>query len=177
MSKPSSLSRNITILVLFLAAIGILFAVVQSTKKEPTVLEVGQAAPEFQLNTLDGKSVKLSDYKGKVVLLNVWASWCEPCRQEMPDIQKAYETYKDQGLVVLGANLRENNVSVQGFVENMGLTFPILMDKDGNLATQTYKVKPIPTSFFIDKNGVLRQKAEMPMPYSFIEENVKALLD
>ncbi|PWK14431.1 thiol-disulfide oxidoreductase ResA [Tumebacillus permanentifrigoris] len=177
MSNRSSLSRNITILVLFLAAIGMMFAVVQSTKKEPTVLEIGQAAPDFQLQTLDGKPVKLSDYKGKVVLLNFWASWCEPCRQEMPDIEKAYQAYKDQGVVVLGSNLRENNVSVKGFVDNMGLTFPIVMDKDGNLATQTYKVKPIPTSFFIDKAGILRQKAEMPMSYSFIEQNVKALLD
>lgn len=177
MFTRSSLSRNITILVLLLAAIGILYSVFTFTKKEPTVLGVGELAPDFQLETVDGKQVKLSDYKGKVVLLNFWASWCEPCRQEMPDVEKAYETYKDQGLVVLGANLRENNVSVQGFADNLGLTFPILMDKDGNVATQLYKVKPIPTTYFIDKDGYLRQKAEMPMTYSFIEDNLKPLLD
>ncbi|KEO84370.1 redoxin domain-containing protein [Tumebacillus flagellatus] len=176
MSTRSNLSRNITILVLLLAAIGIMYSVFTFTKKDPTVLEVGQAAPDFQLETLDGKTVKLSDYRGKVVLLNFWASWCEPCRQEMPDIEKAYETYKDQGLVVLGANLQENNVSIQGFTDTMGLTFPILMDKDGKLAVQTYKVKPIPTSFYIDKDGILRVKAEQPMTLSFIEDNVKPLL-
>ncbi|MBL0387639.1 redoxin domain-containing protein [Tumebacillus sp. ITR2] len=176
MSTRSNLSRNITILVLLVAAIGIMYSVFAFTKKEPTVLEVGQAAPDFQLETLDGHKVQLSDYKGKVVLLNFWASWCEPCRQEMPDIEKAYETYKDQGLVVLGANLQENNVSIKGFADNMGMTFPILMDKDGKLAVQTYKVKPIPTSFFIDQNGILQAKAEAPMTLPFIEDNVKPLL-
>jgi cytochrome c biogenesis protein CcmG/thiol:disulfide interchange protein DsbE len=176
MSKGTNLSRVITIVILLIASIGILFAVVNFNKQEVVVLEPGKAAPDFTLQTLDGKTVTLSDLKGKVVVVNFWASWCEPCRQEMPAIEKAYETYKDQGLVVLGVNLRENNVSVKGFVDMHKLTFPILMDKDNSVAVDTYKVKPIPTTFFIDRQGILQLKMEQPMTYQFLENNLEPLL-
>jgi cytochrome c biogenesis protein CcmG, thiol:disulfide interchange protein DsbE len=176
MSKGTNLSRVITMVILLIASIGILFAVVNFNKKEVVVLESGKAAPDFTLQTVDGQNVKLSDLKGKVVVVNFWATWCEPCRQEMPAIEKAYEHYKDQGLVVLGVNLKENNVSVKGFAENYHLTFPIVMDKDGSVAVDTYKVKPIPTSFFIDRQGILRQKVEQPMTELFLQNTLEPLL-
>lgn len=176
MSKETNLSKVFTIIVLLLAAVGIIYAVVSFNNQEEVVLETGQPAPAFTLPTLEGEQFKLSDYKGKVVMVNFWASWCEPCRVEMPEIQKAYETYKDQGLVVVGVNLRENEITVDGFAQSYGLTFPIALDKDGKVAVNSYKVKPLPTTFFIDREGVLRSKAEMPMSFEFIEETLKPLL-
>jgi cytochrome c biogenesis protein CcmG/thiol:disulfide interchange protein DsbE len=177
MEKRTDLSKVITVVILFLASIGIMWAVFNFNKEEAVKLELGAPAPNFTLKTLDGQSASLADYKGKVVLLNFWASWCEPCREEMPFLQKAYETYKDQGLVVLGVNLKENNVSIKGFADNYKLTFPILMDVDNSVAVDLYKVKPIPTSFFIDRDGNLVQKADFPMTYEYIENTVKPLLD
>ena len=175
MAKRTDLSRVVTVIVLLLASIGILYAVINFNQEEVVQLEQGSPAPDFALQTLEGESVKLSDYKGKVVLITVWASWCEPCRDEMPFIEKAYETYKDQGFVVLGVNHKENNVSIKGFADNFGLTFPILMDKEGIVASK-YKVTPLPTSFFIDKEGKLASTADFPMTYEYIENSVKSLL-
>ena len=175
-AKASNLSKIITIVVLLAASVGIIMAVVNFDKQEVVVLEAGQPAPDFTLDTLDGNKVTLSEYKGKVVMVNFWASWCQPCRQEMPDIEKAYETYKDQGLVVLGVNLSEKNVPIQGFVKQYDLTFPILMDRQGTTAVDLYKVKPIPTTFFVDREGILRTKAEMPLSLANIENIVTPLL-
>lgn len=178
MSNQSNRTKVITIVILFIAALGILAAVVNFNQKDNAVsLETGQPAPDFTLTTLDGKQVSLSDYKGQVVMVNVWASWCEPCREEMPSIQQAYETYQDQGLVVLGVNLEEKRVPIQGFADTYGLTFPILLDETGNVGRDLYQVKPIPTTFFVDREGVLRHQAEMPMPYAYIENIVKPLLE
>jgi len=176
MAKKTGLSRIITILVLLAAAAGILYAVVSFNKQEVVEMKKGVAAPDFTLETLDGKSVTLSDLKGKVVLLNVWATWCAPCREEMPAIQQAYDAYKDAGLEVLGVNLRENNITVKGFANEFKLTFPILLDKEAKVGVDLYKVVPIPTSFFIDKDGVLREIASFPMSYEYIENTVKPLL-
>jgi cytochrome c biogenesis protein CcmG/thiol:disulfide interchange protein DsbE len=178
MSNQSDRAKIITIVVLLIAALGILYAVINFNQKDDVVsLETGKPAPDFTLESLDGQKVSLSDYRGKVVLLNVFASWCEPCREEMPAIQQAYETYKDQGLVVLGVNLKEKRVPVKGFADNYGLTFPILLDSEGKVGMDLYKVRPIPTSFFIDREGVLRHMAETPMSYSYIENTVKPLLE
>ena len=176
MAKQSNLSKVVTILVLLAASAGIITAVVNTKNPDVVVLQTDKPAPDFTLETLDGKQAKLSDYKGKVVMVNFWASWCQPCREEMPYVEKAYETYKGQGLVVLGVNLKEKNVPIQGFADQFGLTFPILMDREGTVAVDQYKVKPIPTTFFIDKQGVLRQTTEAPMTYAYIESTLEPLL-
>lgn len=177
MSTKLNLTRVITILVLFIAAVGILYSVISFKKDDAVVLQTGQAAPDFTLQTLDGKPAKLSDYKGKVVMVNFWATWCEDCRTEMPALEKAYEAHKDQGLVILGVDLKESHASVNGFVGNYGITYPVLMDKDDSVAVDLYKVKPIPTTFFIDRDGVLRDKTEAPMTADYIENTLKPLLD
>nr|WP_026286146.1 redoxin domain-containing protein [Salsuginibacillus kocurii] len=122
-------------------------------------LEEGDPAPDFTLETLTGETVSLSDYEGRPVFLNFWATWCPPCRAEMPDMERFYEAYD---MEILAVNLRENAEEVQSFVEELGLTFPILMDENVEVA-DAYNVQPIPTSYFIDSDGIIRHMSIGPM--------------
>lgn len=114
---------------------------------------LGFIAPDFELMDLTGKPVRLSELKGTPVMINFWATWCNPCRIEMPLIQSMAEQNPD--LIVLAVNADEPVRVVQPFVEKMGLTFPILLDPESKVEVM-YQVQGLPTSFFLDKNGVIR---------------------
>ncbi len=116
-----------------------------------------QQAPDFTLNTLDGQPVKLADYRGKVILVNFWASWCGPCKEEMPLLQTADEQHKADGLVVLGINttFQDNRQAAEQFVRDTRVKFPILLDESGSVS-QDFRVISIPMSFFIDRKGIIR---------------------
>ncbi len=118
---------------------------------------VGQQAPVFSLKNRAGNLVNLEDNRGKVVLLNFWASWCIPCKEEMPLLQTAYEKYRDKGLVVLGINMTDldDRQAIGKFIQETGVTFPILLDESGSVSSD-YRVISIPTSFFIDPTGIIR---------------------
>ena len=118
---------------------------------------VGSPAPDFQLSDLDGKTVSLSDFQGKPVLINFWASWCRPCRVEMPHIQQVYEEWADKGLVVLAINWGETPSEVKKFMRNYELSLPVLLDTK-RLVAQQYDVWSIPTTFLIDKDGIIQAK-------------------
>ncbi|OHD20714.1 MAG: hypothetical protein A2064_09670 [Spirochaetes bacterium GWB1_66_5] len=115
-------------------------------------LKEGTASIDFTLSDLSGKKVSLSQYRGKLVFLNFWATWCPPCRAEMPSMERLYQKLKGQGLVVLGVDLQEDAKSVQKFVEEHKLTFPILLDSDGRVGT-TYGARSIPTTYIIGRDG------------------------
>lgn len=121
----------------------------------PEGLQVGQRAPDFSAETPDGQTVSLSDYRGQTVLLNFWATWCGPCRNEMPDFQTLYETRDN--FVVLAVNNLEDKNTVGSFVEELGLTFPVALDESGTINSRLYgdRVQGYPTSFLIDANGVI----------------------
>jgi peroxiredoxin len=123
----------------------------------PVGLRVGQRAPDFTTRLLTGETVSLSDYRGKVVLLNFWATWCGPCRQEMPELQTIYETRGAEGFVVLAVNYREGPDAIAGFADEFGMTFPIALDQDGRVNEDLYgsAIAGYPTSFLIDQNGVI----------------------
>ena len=127
-------------------------------------LEVDQPAPDFFLRTLNGRSVRLSDYRGKTVVLNFWASWCPPCRREMPDFQTLWEERGPSGpddLVILAVNLlpEDTIAAAEGFVEEFGLTFPILLDTSRGEVARRYGVRALPATFFIDRAGIVRTTA------------------
>lgn len=109
-------------------------------------------AIDFKLKDLNGKEVSLSDYKGKKVFLNFWASWCPPCKAEMPEMEKLYQETKDSDLVILAVNLAEDKSTVQKFISGNKYNFPVLLDSDNSVAIK-YQVASIPTSYFIDKDG------------------------
>lgn len=143
-----------------------------------TVPQVGFVAPDFTLTTLDGQQVTLSALRGKVVLVNIWASWCAPCRAEMPAIEKTYLEYQDDGLVVLAVDstVQDALVDVEAFVAEYGLTFPIPLDKNGEV-TRMYRVQSLPTSFFIGRDGVIREVViGGPMAEALLRSRVEELL-
>lgn len=117
--------------------------------------KVGQAAPDLTLARLDGGQVRLSELRGKVVLLNFWSTTCPPCRAEMPDLDSVYAEVKDKGGVVLAIDQREAPDTVSRFVAELRLTFPVGIDSDGSLFS-LYGVQFLPTSFVVDKNGIIR---------------------
>jgi peroxiredoxin len=129
----------------------------------PTAPKVNRIAPDFTLLTPEGKEISLSDYRGDVVLVNFWGSWCEPCVHELPELQAAHERLSDQGFVVIGVNLFDDEQQtynhtvqdIQQFVEENGITYPVVLDNQGEV-TEAYRVFPIPTSFFVDTEGNIR---------------------
>jgi peroxiredoxin len=107
---------------------------------------------DFSLPLLNGETAGLSAYKGKVVLLNFWATWCPPCRAEMPSMETLYQRFKDQGLEILAVNGGEDNATVQKFLQNNRYSFPVLMDTK-NEVNRLYGIEAIPTTFILDKEG------------------------
>lgn len=134
------------------------------------------SAPDFELTTLSGDIVKLSDYKGKKVLLNFWASWCKPCEEEMPHIQKFYEEKaKESNIEVITVNMtkyeRTDLRDVKNFVKDHGLTFPVLLDKEGEIM-DLYEIKFFPTTYILDTEGVIVEAISSPLSYKQIDKLV-----
>lgn len=117
---------------------------------------VGAPAPDFTLKNLSGENVTLSALKGQVVLINFWATWCSPCREEMPALQRRYEALKDQGFTVLAVDDNEAEKDVSAFAQAYALTFPILLDPGENVVG-LYRVYAFPTTFIVDQQGVIQK--------------------
>lgn len=137
--------------------------------------QVGHPAPDFTLESIDGGTVTLADLHGKVVLVNIWATWCPPCRAEMPAIEAAYQRHRDQGFVVLAVNQRERRSAVVGFMRERELTFMALLDPDGAVGA-SYQASAIPSSFFIGRDGIIRSIYRGPLPRGVIDATVESLL-
>jgi thiol-disulfide isomerase/thioredoxin len=108
--------------------------------------------PDFEAPLLDGKKVSLQNYRGKVVFLNIWATWCGPCRSEMPSMEIVYQRYKGRGLEMLALNLQEGKSEIETFMRQNKLTFPVIMDQDGRIGNQ-YGIRAIPTTYILDRQG------------------------
>lgn len=133
------------------------------------LLEVGDKALNFTLPDLEGTPVSLADYQGQPVIVNFWATWCAPCRIEMPELQAIYETYQDQGLVILALNQDEPaDVAKAYFIDEMGLTFTPLLDENSAIST-AYGNFGLPTTFFIDADGTVAIVHRGPMTVGQIE--------
>lgn len=115
---------------------------------------IGQPAPDFELARIDGSLVRLSDLRGKVVWINFWATWCQPCRKELPDIQKLYDELRADGLEVLALDWKDPAEEARAYFDQAGLTLPMLLDHDGSVYDQ-YRLQGLPDSFFIDREGNL----------------------
>jgi len=140
--------------------------------------QTGFLAPDFTLETLEGQSITLSDLRGQAVLVNIWASWCLPCRAEMPAMERIYQEYKEAGFVILAvhATNQDSVAGAQTFAAEYELTFPILLDRDGAVGEQ-YQVTALPSSFFILPDGSIEEVVfGGPMAEALLRTRVETLL-
>jgi thiol-disulfide isomerase/thioredoxin len=181
---PARLIRHwnlLTLIILALAAAWI--GLSAAAPGHPTSGQVpapreGFLAPDFTLTSLDGETITLSDLRGRPVLVNIWASWCTPCKAEMPAIQKVYDQYRDQGFIVLAVNAtrQDSAAAAQAFITQGGYTFPVLLDPQGE-AARLYLMRALPTSAFIGRDGVVtRVVIGGPMPDALLRSQVERIL-
>ena len=138
-------------------------------------LSGNKEAPDFTLLGLDGRKVSLQDYKGKIVLLHFWATWCKPCIEEFPTIERIHKEYKDKGLVILAISIdKGGREPVKSFIDKTGVSFPILLATDGNIKG-AYWTWGTPTSFLIDRKGKILGRALGPRKWDSVE--ARALFD
>ena len=137
--------------------------------------EIGRSAPDFRLARLDGGDLRLSDLRGKVVILNFWASWCAPCRQEMPEFVRLYGENQAKGLEIVAVDLQEAESQVRGFVDEFGMRFPVVFDRSGNVAN-TYRVRQLPVTLIVDRDGVIRATKDGPVTPDFLKAELAKVL-
>jgi thiol-disulfide isomerase/thioredoxin len=145
---------------------------------QPPLASVGRAAPDFLLEQPSGGTLRLSDLQGRPVVVNFWATWCPPCRREVPELVRAAERYGDD-LVIVGVDLQEPDDLVLDFAAEFGVTYPLVVDRDGELA-DTWRlggpIEGIPTTYFIDVTGVVRDFFYGPLNEERLEEQLAAVL-
>ncbi|MFZ6018588.1 MAG: TlpA family protein disulfide reductase [Chloroflexota bacterium] len=124
-----------------------------TAQRERQIPQSGQKFPDFSLESLDGEKITFSELVGKPIVVNFWATWCDPCKEEMPLFEAIYR--ENSGIVMLGVNYNEPANIIRRFVEERGITFPVLLDADGKIA-ERFQVFGFPTTYFIDRDGILR---------------------
>jgi peroxiredoxin len=174
MKKTTRLWVRAILLIVMVGLIGFALyeATTQQNGRKP---ETGQEAPNFTLTSLTGQEVQLRDLRGKAVMLNFWGSWCEPCRSEMPTLQKMYTKYRNQGFEVVGINIAETDVAAEQFIRQYELTFPIWMDRDRGVV-RLYRIGPIPSSIFIDSQGKITYIKDGPLSVGELETHILPIL-
>ncbi len=134
----------------------------------------GHPAPNFTLTTTDGQTVSLTDFKGKPVLLNFWATWCPPCRAETPDLQATHREIGDK-LTIIGVNMTsQDGGDVTAFMREFGVTYPVVLDSNGD-AARAYNILGLPTSVFIDRNGIISEVFTGAVNKAYVESKVPEL--
>src|SRR5512138_2688071 len=174
--------RRILYLILLTAGLAWIFISADrsgsSTSGKIHAPQQGFLAPDFELKTLEGESVKLTDLRGQAVLVNLWATWCPPCRAEMQSIEKMYQEYKDQGFIVLAVNMTQQDDPsvIAPFAEKLELTFPILLDETGAVA-KAYQMQSLPSSYFIRRDGMINEVViGGPMSEALLRTRIEEIL-
>lgn len=149
-----------------------------STSGMTAAPQQGFPAPDFELTDTSGEMTRLSDLRGQAVLVNLWATWCPPCRAEMKAIEKIYNEYKDEGFIVLAVNMTYQDTpgKILPFIEEQGLTFPILLDETGDMADD-YQLRSLPSSYFIGRDGIINEVViGGPMSEALLRTRVEKIL-
>jgi cytochrome c biogenesis protein CcmG/thiol:disulfide interchange protein DsbE len=146
---------------------------------EPTAIAGPPAAPGFTLKTLNGSQVSLSQFRGHPVLINFWASWCAPCRLEMPELVRAYQAHQAEGFVILAVNVTHQDTiqEAQRFAAEFDMSFPVLLDETGEVADNLYQLRGLPSSTFVDSNGLITKIQLGSMTREQIDEYVGEILE
>ena len=149
------MKNHLTVVAALLLLAAVVGACGGGASAETTGVNQGNLAADFTLETVDGTEVSLSDYRGNVVMINFWATWCPPCRAEIPDFEAAYQARQGEGFVVLGINVDEPREAVAPFAEAIGMSYPVLLDRGGQVM-KMYRAPGLPISLFIDRDGVIQ---------------------
>jgi peroxiredoxin len=167
--------KTILISVVLIGTFGLFYLYFSIFKKEgpgtrvESVAGIGERAPDFRLPVLGGTSVQLSDYKGQVVFLNIWATWCPPCREEMPSLEALHKRLKDRPFKMLAVSIDQSGAEVVGpFMAKLGFTFPVLLDPESK-TYKLYGLTGVPETFILDKNGVVIQKIIGPQDWMSVQ--------
>ncbi len=157
-AAPVSGGSRLLIVLVGAAILAVVFGIVWMQSAQYELLTVGKPAPDFALTDLNDKPQRLSDFRGKVVFLNFWATWCKPCREEMPSMEVLHKNFEKDGLVVLAVSIDRVTTTkdIPPFIKGMNLTFPVLIDSWGK-TDKPYKRMGVPETFIIDQQGVIRE--------------------
>ncbi|MDF2556584.1 MAG: alkyl hydroperoxide reductase [Bacillales bacterium] len=175
----NTLKKILSVSIFILLVIAVIFSIIDSrkepkveiSKKEETFTSnpIGKEAPDFSLKNIQGDTVKLSDYRGKKVMVNFWATWCPPCQEEMPEIERFYKENPD--VIILSVNI-DTTQDIQGFINEYKTTFPVLLDEDKSVS-KAYGTFKIPETYFINADGIVKYKQVGAMKY----DDMKTLFD
>lgn len=162
--------------ILGILAVAVVFALIQNLRDDNTVYQVGDDAPDFELEQIsqnnDAETIKLSDFKGKGVMLNFWGTFCEPCKTEMPYMESLYPEYKDKGVEIIAVSLDGTKLVVDDFIDEYDITFPIPHDKNSKVR-DLYNIGPIPTTYFIDPDGKIVEEVKGALTLEKLEGSLK----
>lgn len=163
-------------IVLLIGIIAVAFALGVQLSRQNEVQPTSGAAPDFYLELFDGSDFRLSDYRGQVVLVNFWGSWCGPCRDEAPELEALYSDYKDDGFIIIGVNwLESSREKAEEFVDEFGITYPNGEDF-GEIVANKYHIQGAPENFLIDKEGNVHQFVIGTVRYDTLSTTIETLL-
>ena len=174
----ASIARLVGSVVAGILLIGVMAVVAVGFSRDPSRIEsplVGRSAPEFRLVSLDGATIDLAGLRGHPVVLNFWASWCIPCRDEAPLLRAAQRRYAPQNVTFIGVVYQDGAASAQAFVDRYGIAYPSLLDPDGRTALD-YGVYGIPETYFIADDGTIRAKQIGPLDAASLERQIGEML-
>ncbi len=171
--KKRSITRGIILTIL---AVAIGYSVyVSAMKEEVEVIKVGSKAPDFELTDILGVKHRLSDFEGQGVVLNFWGTWCAPCEREFPAMENQYADFADKGVEIIAVNYAQSDFEVKKYVQNMGMTFPVAIDKKKSVFA-AYNIGPLPTTIFIDSTSKIVEISKGEMSEKQIKDSMTAIM-
>ncbi|WP_027964499.1 thiol-disulfide oxidoreductase ResA [Halalkalibacillus halophilus] len=154
----------------------LVFVLIINLNQDRPSLAEGAEAPNFKLDRLDENgAIELNDLEGQGVMINFWATYCEPCKEEMPHMQELYEEYEDQGIEIIAVSVDKNEFVINNFYNSLGLTFPSVHDRNETVM-ESYEIVPLPTSYFINPDGTIERIVKGPLTLERLDEYFQEIL-
>ncbi|MGE6553000.1 thiol-disulfide oxidoreductase ResA [Bacillus mycoides] len=171
-NKKRFIIRTLTLIILFSTVAYAIY--IGAIKKENNTITEGDLSPNFVLNSINNEKIELNKIKKKGIILNFWGTWCEPCQREMPAFESFYQKNKNNGIEIISINSQESNIAVKNFIKEKQLSFPVVIDTDGQVGN-TYNVTTLPATFLIDSKGKIIKKHAGEMNEEMLQQWIKYL--